>query len=402
MSICTQNNCRKPAQSAGLCLPHWYQKRERERTAWRTDPDLCYQCGQKRDDHRKACASCRAKENRRRKKQRQKPRAAENRKNRAQRRQSEMQQLGAAERTLNNLLSPKPDPAPDPAPRKQAPAPDLADLLSSLAGALDTPHQAQDPPQDSGPQAWERRPDESAQAYRAFLVYLHLGLDRSLQKAYRSFKGSDTAKLPGRWRTWCLQHEWVARAAAYDSHQHQRLDQDALQEEREARKARARAEKQADAQRRAAVSNAARRAYRQNQRRWHDEGRLCRGRTRAGAACKRPAVPGEHYCPTHTRQALHDLARGDVYYFKANLPHTDKDFVQIGPKDVSLPEQAPPDDAALLWFPLTKERLPARLLYAHDCPAALRTAIRIFAQKMARRVGVRLRIEPTPRHPQNR
>ena len=67
MAICTENNCRKPAQSAGLCLRHWYHKKEQERAAWRTDPTLCYQCGQKRDDYRKACSDCRAKENRRRK-----------------------------------------------------------------------------------------------------------------------------------------------------------------------------------------------------------------------------------------------------------------------------------------------------------------------------------------------
>lgn len=67
MAICTEKNCRKPAQSAGLCLRHWYHKKEQERAAWRTDPTLCYQCGQKRDDNRKACSDCRAKENRRRK-----------------------------------------------------------------------------------------------------------------------------------------------------------------------------------------------------------------------------------------------------------------------------------------------------------------------------------------------
>ena len=399
MPICTANDCRKPAQSAGLCLRHWYHKKEQERAAWRTDPTLCYQCGQKRDDNRKACSDCRAKENRRRKKQRDEQRAAAKAENRPQIRQDQMQSIADAELTLKDLLSPEPSHAP----RKQAPAPasDLTDILSSLTAALDPSQPEPDPPQDAGPQPWDRRPRESTQAHRAFLVYLHLGLDRSLQKAYRSFKGSDSARLPGRWRTWCVDHEWVARAAAYDRRQQRLLNQDALQKERKARKERERAYKQAETQRRTAASNAARRAYRQNQTRWHAEGRLCRGITRTGAACKHPALPGELYCPNHSRQALHDLARGDVFRFKANLRHTDKDFLQTGARDVPLPQQTPPDDAALLWIPLTKDRLPARLLYADDCPAALRTAIRICAQEIARRVSLRLQIEPPRRHPQN-
>ena len=74
MSTCSEKHCQKPAQSEGLCMQHWYRQRERARVAWRADPALCYQCGQKRADDRKACASCRAKENRRRKEQLQKQR----------------------------------------------------------------------------------------------------------------------------------------------------------------------------------------------------------------------------------------------------------------------------------------------------------------------------------------
>ena len=61
-------------------MQHWYRQRERARVAWRADPALCYQCGQKRADDRKACASCRAKENRRRKEQLQKQRQQQRRK----------------------------------------------------------------------------------------------------------------------------------------------------------------------------------------------------------------------------------------------------------------------------------------------------------------------------------
>ncbi len=41
MAICTRKKCRKPAQSADLCLRHWHQQKECERAAWRTDPALC-------------------------------------------------------------------------------------------------------------------------------------------------------------------------------------------------------------------------------------------------------------------------------------------------------------------------------------------------------------------------
>jgi len=399
MAICTENNCRKPAQSAGLCLRHWYHKKEQERAAWRTDPTLCYQCGQKRDDNRKACSDCRAKENRRRKKQREEQRderrATANPKVRAQIRQSQMQSVRDAERTLDELRSfklPKPS---------AAAAPDPANLLSAFAAALDPSQQEQDPPQDSGPQPWDRRPSESPQANRAFLVYLYLGLDRSLQKAYRSFKGSDSAKLPGRWRTWCVDHEWVARAAAYDRHHNLRRMEKALQAESAAIEERRRELNKDRAIRRAAASDAGRRAYRQNQRRWHDEGRLCRGRTRTGRPCKRPAVPGEHFCYTHTSQARQNLARGLTLYFKAGLHPTDEDFLQLDVNQTPMPQRTPPDAAALLWLPLAKDDLPARLLYADDCPATLRSVIRVNAQDFTKAAGLRFQIEPPRRHLQN-
>lgn len=334
MSTCTEKDCRIPAQSAGLCLRHWYRKKERERAAWRTDPTRCYQCGRLRDDHRKACTSCRAKENRRRKKQRDEQRTTEDAVDRAQRRRSDMQRLRDAKRTLKDLLSFKPAVAP----HKQAPAPDFADLLSSPADALDPPQPEQDPPQDSGPRAWERHPDESAQAYRAFVVYLHLGLDRSLQKAYRRFKESDTARLPGRWRTWCRQHEWVARAADYDRRQYRLIQQDAMQTEKKAFAEHRRAANQAYAESRAAIAGAARRAYARNRRRWRDEGRICRSLTRAGAPCQRLAMPGEHYCPAHTRQALQDLAIGVVLHCPADQTVVDSKSFQIGARGVPMPQ----------------------------------------------------------------
>ena len=386
-------------------MQHWYRQRERARVAWRADPALCYQCGQKRADDRKACASCRAKENRRRKEQLQKQRQQQPANQSAQNRQRRTQAILAAGQTPTNLSSAATGPAPQHAP--PAPQPDLFDPLSSPAPnpspPIDPPQPDRAPPAQSGPPAWRRRPGESAPAYRAFLVYLHLGLDRSLQKAYRRFKQSETANLPGRWRTWCVEHEWVARAQEYDRRQLRILEQDALQAQKASRSKRMRAAEQPQPQpkRSAAASNAARRAYQLNWRRWHVEGRLCRGLTRAGTACKRLAVPGELYCHAHTQQALQDLAPGVLFYFNANLHVDDEDLLQPGPHDLPMPQRTPPDASALLWFPRPKNGLPARLLYANDCPAALRSAIRLYAQKYARAAGLRLQVEPPRRPTQN-
>ena len=266
-------------------MQHWYRQRERARLAWRADLALCYQCGQKRADDRKACASCRAKENRRRKEQRQKQPQQQPANLSAQNRQRRTQATLAAGQTPTNLSSAATGPAPQSAP--PAPQPDLFDPLSSPAPnpspPIDPPQPDRAAPAQSGPPAWRRRPSESAPAYRAFLVYLHLGLDRSLQKAYRSFKQSETANLPGRWRAWCVEHEWVARAQEYDRRQLRILEQDALQAQKASRSKRMRAAEQPQPQpkRSAAASNAARRAYQLNWRRWHVEGRLCRGLTHA-------------------------------------------------------------------------------------------------------------------------
>ena len=396
MSTCTEKHCQKPAQNAGLCIPHWYRQKERQRLAWRADPALCYQCGQKCGGEHRACASCRAKENRRRKKQR----AAES----AQRRQSPTQAIGAANRTLKNLSSPAARLAPPSAPLQ--PHPDLLDLLSLLASSaspsIDPPQPDQAPPPNSGPRAWDRRPGESAPAHRAFLAYLHMGTQRSLQKAYRLFKQSDTVKLPGRWRTWCVEHQWVARAAEYDRHQLPLLQQSALQGQRASHEKRLREIEQAQAKRSAAVSNAARRAWPLTWSRRNAEGRICQGQTRAGAHCKRLAVPAERYCPAHTRQAFQELAHGVIFYPNANVPfNVHENTLQPGPQDVPMPPRTPPDMPALLWFPRPKKDLPARLLYADDCPAPLRSAIRLYAQQCARLLGLRLQIEPPRRPPVN-
>lgn len=72
--------------------------------------------------------------------------------------------------------------------------------------------------------AWDQRADESAKAYRAFEAFLDLGPDRSLDAAFRSYKGvSGVRRAPGIWQRWYALYKWRDRADEYDrflAHQH--------------------------------------------------------------------------------------------------------------------------------------------------------------------------------------
>ncbi len=81
---------------------------------------------------------------------------------------------------------------------------------------------------------WERRHGESASAYRAFQVYLHLGPSRTLDDASIAYRaanesgvksGSKVGQEPPRKRPlssriseWSRQFAWTERATAYDRH----------------------------------------------------------------------------------------------------------------------------------------------------------------------------------------
>ena len=67
---------------------------------------------------------------------------------------------------------------------------------------------------------WEQREDESPQAFRAFVFYRDLGLERSLNKAYRASIGDETGEKAanGTWDRWSSEYDWVERSRAYDSH----------------------------------------------------------------------------------------------------------------------------------------------------------------------------------------
>jgi hypothetical protein len=84
-----------------------------------------------------------------------------------------------------------------------------------------------DPVQGAGAAAsWERRGDESAQAYRAFRAYLELGPDRAL----RSVAEAVSCHL-SLIKRWSAKHEWRLRATAWEARQRQEtVAREAVQE----------------------------------------------------------------------------------------------------------------------------------------------------------------------------
>lgn len=60
--------------------------------------------------------------------------------------------------------------------------------------------------------AWDRRADESAKAFEAFVVYRGMGVGRTLPRVSETHKKS-IATI----NAWSARHDWVARAAAYDT-----------------------------------------------------------------------------------------------------------------------------------------------------------------------------------------
>lgn len=69
--------------------------------------------------------------------------------------------------------------------------------------------------------AWERQPGEGREAFAAFKVYRELApRDRSIDAAFNAANGhrKRIKKASGTWRRWSVEHDWVARADAWDSH----------------------------------------------------------------------------------------------------------------------------------------------------------------------------------------
>lgn len=99
------------------------------------------------------------------------------------------------------------------------------------------------------PKPWERRPEESAAAFRAAQTYFNLGPSRSIDAVAalltRQGKGKDQARKGktacGSFTKWSATHKWRERAAAWDAHL------DALQVAANENAARVKAAQRADA-----------------------------------------------------------------------------------------------------------------------------------------------------------
>jgi hypothetical protein len=66
---------------------------------------------------------------------------------------------------------------------------------------------------------WEQRDDESSKAFAAFVAYLELGPERSIDKAAQQ-SGIKTSSTRARWwLEWSRRFDWVARARAFDAHE---------------------------------------------------------------------------------------------------------------------------------------------------------------------------------------
>lgn len=69
---------------------------------------------------------------------------------------------------------------------------------------------------------WLQQPGEGDTAFAAFVIYRDLGPGRTLDAAYRAHAGlsgaqEGTKRAPGGWKRWYSQHNWRARAEAYDN-----------------------------------------------------------------------------------------------------------------------------------------------------------------------------------------
>lgn len=81
---------------------------------------------------------------------------------------------------------------------------------------------------------WERRENETNKAYDVFCVYRDMGAQRSLAKATQAL--GKPAGYVGQLERWSSQHDWVARAEAYDAHLRQQHEAVLRQEFEEDRK----------------------------------------------------------------------------------------------------------------------------------------------------------------------
>ena len=66
------------------------------------------------------------------------------------------------------------------------------------------------------PELWERRKDETNQAWNAFCLYRDYGAERGFMKAIERNGVSPTRY--GVWCKWSARYDWVKRCGSYDTH----------------------------------------------------------------------------------------------------------------------------------------------------------------------------------------
>jgi len=77
---------------------------------------------------------------------------------------------------------------------------------------------------------WAKLPGESAKAYRAFELFRKLPTPRVAEYAWDAYKAErkiKSARPSAAWRGWKTEHDWEARAAAFDARELERANPEA-------------------------------------------------------------------------------------------------------------------------------------------------------------------------------
>jgi len=71
---------------------------------------------------------------------------------------------------------------------------------------------------ETEPKPWDQLPDEPITAYRRFMIYRDLGPLRTIEKAYKAFKGNakHSNSVPGMWGKDSVDYNWLNRATFWD------------------------------------------------------------------------------------------------------------------------------------------------------------------------------------------
>ncbi len=63
----------------------------------------------------------------------------------------------------------------------------------------------------------DRLPNETDKQWNAFMQYLLLGGDRTIEKAYRKAYPDPSKPVSSVWKEWCFRNKWVDRAREFDN-----------------------------------------------------------------------------------------------------------------------------------------------------------------------------------------